>query len=103
MSMWRGTTPTNTFSVNIDLTSATAIYVTYAQKGVTVLEKTGADLDVTADKIVVHLTQAETLSFAPGLVFLQIRYVMPDGSADASDIIITSVDGILKDGVIPSA
>lgn len=103
MSMWRGTTPTNTFSVNVDLTSATAIYVTYEQNGVTVLEKTGADLEVTEDKIVVRLTQAETLSFAPGLVFIQIRYVMPDGTADASDLIITSIDRILKDGVIPSA
>lgn len=97
--MRRGTTPTNTFTVDIDLTAAT-IFVTYAQKCGVVVEKTGEDLTVTENSISLTLTQEETLRFTPDAVFIQIRYVMPDGTADASNIIQTTVGAVLKDGVI---
>lgn len=97
--MRRGSTPTNTFTVDIDLTGAT-IFVSYEQKNRVVLEKTGSDLTVTEDSIVLELTQEETLKFRPGEVLIQIRYVFPDGSADASNIIRTTFDRIIKDGVI---
>lgn len=104
--MRRGSTPTNTFTVEIDLTGAT-IFVTYSQRKEcgknmrVVVEKTGEDLTVTSTKIITTLTQEETLRFAPDAVFIQIRYVFPDGTADASNIIQTTVEAILKDGVIP--
>ena len=41
--MIRGTTPTNIFNVDVDLTTATAIYITYNQNGKTVFEKSLAD------------------------------------------------------------
>lgn len=97
--MKRGTTPTNSFSVDIDLTAAT-VFVSYEQDGKVIVEKTGADLTITADTIVCELTQEETLRFHAGRVRIQIRYVTATGAADASNIIQTTAEQILKDGVI---
>ena len=98
-SLRRGTTPTNTFNVNIDLREAT-VYVSYAQRGILLVDKTGTDLFITEDQIVTTLSQEDTLKFKPGEVDIQIRYVKADGTADASNIIKTTVDQILKDGEI---
>ena len=100
MAQWRrGSTPTNVFNVNIDLTDA-KIYITYKQDSKIVVEKTGADIQVEPNRLTTRLTQAETLKFAPGPVRVQIRYVRADGSADASNIIETRAEEILKDGEI---
>ena len=98
--MKRGTTPTNTFKTNIDLTGAT-VFLTYSQRGRVVLEKTSDDLEITAEAIVTRLTQKDTLGFdALQKVSIQIRYVFPDGTAGASNIMTASVGEILKDGEI---
>ena len=100
MAGWhRGTTPTNTFNVNVDLREA-RIYISYYQRGRVVVEKTGEDLTVIESQITTELTQEETLRFKAGPVRIQIRYVMPDGTADASNIIETTAEEILKDGEI---
>lgn len=96
----RGSTPVNTFKVNIDLTDAT-IYLTYAQGGVVKIEKTGTDLTVTENTISTTLTQEDTLKLESNqLVEMQIRYIKPNGIADGSNVITASVGKILKDGVI---
>lgn len=97
--MRRGSTPTNTFTVEIDLRNAT-VYVSYEQDGAVVLEKTGDALTVSSTSIVLQLTQEETMLFHPGKVLIQIAYVFPDGSADRSDIISTTFERIIKDEVI---
>ena len=98
--MKRGTTPTNTFKTNIDLTGAT-VFLTYSQRGKVVLEKTGDDLEISAEAIVTRLTQKDTLGFdALQKVSIQIRYVFPDGTAGASNIMTVTVGEILKDGEI---
>ena len=98
--MKRGTTPTNTFKTNIDLTGAT-VFLTYSQRGRGVLEKTGDDLEISAEAIVTRLTQKDTLGFdALQKVSIQIRYVFPDGTAGASNIMTVTVGEILKDGEI---
>ena len=97
--MRRGTTPVNTFTTGIDLTGCT-IFVTYAQDGAIVFEKTGADLTVTATTVQVRLSQAETLALHPGRVEIQIRYIDAFGVADASNIINTTAERIIKDGEI---
>ena len=98
--MKRGTTPTNTFKTNIDLTGAT-VFLTYSQRGRVVLEKTGDDLEISAEAIVTRLTQKDTLGFdALQKVSIQIRYVFPDGTAGASNIMTVAVGEILKDGEI---
>lgn len=97
--MRRGSTPTNTFELDIDLRNAT-VFVSYEQDGTEILEKTGDDLTINEDSIVILLSQEDTLKFHPGKVFIQIRYVFPTGAADASDIIQTTFERIIKDGVI---
>lgn len=100
MAIKRGSTPTHTFDVDVDLTAAT-IYISYSQGGKIVAEKTGTDLTVTETKITTQLTQAETLRFAEDkTVGIQIRYKQTDGTADVSDIIYVPVDRLLKEGII---
>jgi hypothetical protein len=99
--MRRGSTPTNTFLVDIDLRGAT-VYISYEQRKRVVFEKTNDDLTIEEDKITVDLSQEETLALIPGEVCIQIRYVFPNGKADASNIITTTAERIIKDGVIPS-
>lgn len=97
--MRRGTTPTNTFSSDVDLTGAT-VFVDYEQKNRIIIEKTGDDLTVTSEAVTLELTQEDTLAFRPGEVLIQIRAVFPDGTAIASNIIRTTAERIIKDGVI---
>ena len=98
--MVRGTTPIHTFSTDTDLRGA-VVYVTYKQNGVTIVEKTNKDLEITENGVITMLTQAETLRFkADKPVEMQVRYIMPNGVADASNIIITTVEEVLKGGVI---
>lgn len=98
--MYRGTTPLNIFTVDADLTTAEVIYITYTQGIVKVLEKTIEDIDITSTKLTVHLSQEDTLKFNSSNVMIQIRARFPDGTAIASNIIYTTVEQILKDGVI---
>jgi len=100
MAQWRrGSTPTNVFNVNVDLRNAT-IYITYKQNNKIIVEKTGDDIQVEQNRLTTSLTQAETLQFSAGPVRIQIRYVRADGFADASNIIDTRAEEILKDGEI---
>ena len=99
--MRRGTTPTHTFSVDVDLTAAEVIYLTYKQTGKVLVEKTKDDLTITEDQVEVKLTQEETLSFREiGDVDIQFRARFPDGTAIASNIMTADADKILKDGEI---
>ena len=99
--MMRGTTPTHTFTTDVDLTDAEVLYVTYKQNGRVVVEKTLEDVKVTAEAVTVRLTQAETLGFSPiGRVRMQIRARFADGTAIACDEIKADVKEILKDGEI---
>ena len=99
--MRRGTTPTNIFETDTDLTEAEAIYITYQQGGVILFEKTIEDIEVNPTDIRIHLTQEETLMFQSSKkVYMQIRAKFGDDSAIASQIMTASVDDILKGGVI---
>lgn len=97
----RGTSPTNTFEVPVDLTGAVALKIYYSQLGRVVIEKSLPDITVTADRLVTQLTQQETLRLkSTELVDIQIRARMPSGVALESEIITTDVGRVLKDEVI---
>lgn len=110
--MRRGTTPTHIFETDLDLTTASEIYLTYKQKGAAkgkcckantdvVIQKELADMEVEVDKVTVHLSQEETLRFSPdGSIEIQFRVKFPDGSAVASNILNTRAGVILKEGEI---
>lgn len=98
--MYRGTTPLNIFTVDADLTNAEVIYITYKQGCKVVIEKDIDEIEVAADKLTVRLSQEDTLKFDYREVEIQIRARYPDETAIASNIIKTTVEHILKDGVI---
>lgn len=98
--MRRGTTPTISYNVDIDLTSALELYITLKQDGLVVIEKSIEDVTITSESISIALTQEETLNLVPGKVLMQIRAKMPDGAALASNIMMGYVEQILKNGVI---
>lgn len=107
--MTRGTTPTHTFTLPDDLTSATisALYITYAQGSKTVLEKTLSDVTINGGVIICTLTQADTLKFEVldqhcgcDKVAIQVRMKTSDGTAMASDIMRIPLMDVLKDGEI---
>lgn len=99
--MYRGTTPTNTFNVDIDLTDAEVVYITYQQRHSTVIERSKSEIDITPTALTVQLTQEETLRLAANIsVVIQIRARFSDGTAVASNIIQTDVQTVLKSGVI---
>jgi hypothetical protein len=99
-SVKRGTTPTNTFKTNIDLTGST-VFITYSQAGRVMFEKSGDSLEISSEAVVTPLTQKDTLKLKSAQqVDMQIRYVFPDGTAGASNIMTVPVGEILKDGEI---
>lgn len=100
--MIRGTTPTHIFDTDISLVSAEEIYITYVQGKTTLLEKTIDDVRVTPTTLECDLTQEETLLFAADnyKAMAQIRAVLANGKAVASNIMHFRVSPILKDGVI---
>lgn len=99
--MYRGTTPTNTIAVDLDLRNMT-VFVTYSQGDNVLFEKTNEDMTIDEDKITITLSQADTLKLSARTrtVFVQIRAIDSEGNAVASNIMTTTADAILKDGEI---
>lgn len=87
MSIVRGTTPTFIlqFPEEVDLTSASNVYVTFCRydKKVT---KDSDDLVVEAHSISVYLSQEETLMLGTGVVEIQANWTFGSGSRAASKI-----------------
>lgn len=98
--MIRGTTPTLEFVLPFDTNLLAEAYVTLAQIGDVVLDKPLSECTLDGDKMTVKLTQEDTLKLKTGQVEIQIRAKTIDGDVIASDIILTSAQKILKDGVI---
>lgn len=99
--MRRGTTPVHIFTTDVDLTSATDIYLTYRVGDENIIEKTKDEMQVSSDQIEVKLSQSETLAInEKEYVYMQIRAKFADGTAIASNIIKVQAYRILKDGEI---
>lgn len=92
------TTPTFvlTFGDDIDLTTVSAVYVTFRSKDY-VLTKTDSGLQIEPHKIGVHLTQDETACMAVGFVQIQANWIDMYGNRVASEIATCSItDQLLK-------
>lgn len=99
--MYRGTTPTFTFTLPFNCNQITALSVCFAQQKQVVVEKALYDCVVKENTLSVGLTEAETLKFDQdkGLVEMQLR-VGCGKARMASNIMQVSVDRILKDGCL---
>lgn len=100
--MHRGTTPTLEIKITgIEVAELESIYVTLSQYQKQVTKQTE---DITADEIsntlYVPLSQEDTLTLSRGYVYVQMRAVTKDGLAVASEIVMKTMEEILKEGVI---
>lgn len=98
--MRRGTTPTIKITTNADLREAKRIWLTLvdSRKTELTIEKDG--MAVSQTEITATLTQTQTLAFAEGIIFVQLRALLADDTAIASNIRSTTLAEILKDGEI---
>ena len=100
--MFRGTTPTHTFSLPFETSLLANLYITYTDKSnVTLLEKDLSNCALNGKNVSVTLTQEETLLFTGRQqARLQLRAITTDGTALASKIYTVYVGETLKEGVI---
>lgn len=101
--MRRGSTSATTLTVpeSLDLTAAKAVYVTFAQGSKLLTKKTGdPGLEIEAHVCRVRMTQQETLDFFVGPVEIQLRWLMPDGTADGTEVAKVYNKGVLLPEVI---
>ena len=99
--MRRGTTPTHTFTLPFDTGLIKSVKVVYSQGGSIVLEKKTADCTLNGNTITYRLTQEESLSFNDKKkVDIQVRVLLQDDTAMASDIKSVYVSECLDDEVL---
>jgi len=97
--MKRGTTPTLTFTLPFDTEDITKLNLSFSQKGIIVLEKTLSDLTAEDNKITYTMTEAETLALSSGQLKMQLRIGFSNKRMVSQEI-VTSVESIIKDGVL---
>lgn len=105
--MVRGTTPTHVFSgLPVLSTDIQQVWVSYQQSGRVILTKDINDVAFddnllsSSTSVLVSLSQEDTLSFKPGMMTVQLRILLWDGTAMASEEIESVVTRITKDGEI---
>lgn len=95
--MYRGTTPTLTFTLPFSTRNIDNAYVSFAQRGAIVVDKPLSECTLNGNNLIVTLSQEETLSLKSGLsVEIQISVRIGD-SVMRSSIMTTTVKRILKD------
>lgn len=101
--MIRGTTPTLRFKIPYTLEQIQLGYVTFSRKGKVFLDLSFDNSRITIEDYYVYVTftQEDTLRFNSRAVYsVQLRILLQDNIAVASNIITIPVDSILKNGVI---
>ena len=97
----KGCTCKNTFSIPFAESEIKVIFITYQQKGKTVIEKSLPDCTFSDGKVSVVLTQEDTLLLAENeYIEIQIRVRLHDGTLTKSKIVETYTDKVLKNEVI---
>ena len=99
--MTRGTTPLLAFRVGFDTSEISKLYITISQYRKKVIEKDISNCQINGNMITTRLTQEDTLKLTPDiLVEVQMRCLLDDGNAIASNIISCPAGRILKEGAI---
>lgn len=98
--MYRGTTPTLNFQLPFEVSQITKLNIAFSQDKVVVFEKTLSDVTRNGRKITVKLSENETLSLNDKKELeIQLRVAVGSNRL-ASNIIKTTVERILKEGVL---
>lgn len=101
--MRRGTTPTLTFTTPYEASLISSGYITFKQRGAIVLDVPISDDSVTVEdnSIAITLSQEQTLAMTTAdNCAAQIRLILGEGKAVASNIVEIPICAILKDGEI---
>lgn len=99
--MKRGTTPAFQIRVKgIEFKNIKRIIVTIKQKTVQLDYEERLSVNRDGNAVTVYMTQEETLKLKSGSAQLQVRILLLDGTAVASNIVSVNVDEILREGVI---
>lgn len=100
--MYRGTTPTYTFTLpdEVDLTLASKVYVTFAKMDETIIfTKDNDDIEITAHSVEVYLTQEETLALPDGRIKVQLNWLYDDNGvtkrACSNKVVITTQKNLI--------
>lgn len=97
----RGTTPTQTFELPFNTSLIREVIISYVQRGKVLFDKRRADCTFEGNIISFRLTQEETFMFDDKHVLtIEMRFIFEDGTVDAANDIITSVDGIYNEEVM---
>ena len=99
--MRRGTTPTFTFTADMDCSQLDKLDISFAQRDEVVLSKGLADCMINGNEITVSLTEEDTLLFdsRKNPVRIQLRAGIGD-TRIASNMMHTTAEAILKDGCL---
>lgn len=103
--MIRGTTPILTFKVNTELDLNDVVKAEITFKSVNGMKERTWDLsrlilDPVENKIQLQLNQEETLYFNVGIIDIQLRIKLNNDMVYASKIVTSTLDKILKEGVV---
>ena len=101
--MIRGTTPTLCFKTPYEADMVESGYITFTMRGDITLDVPLSDESVSIGDNVISLTltQSQTLSFdSQATTLVQLRLVLADKTAVASNIVNVPVGKVLKDGEI---
>ena len=103
--MIRGTTPILTFKINteLDLSQIEKAEITFkSESGMKerTWDETELIIDPVENKMQLQMSQEDTLYFNVGNINIQLRIKLNNDMVYASGILTTTLDKILKDGVI---
>lgn len=99
--MFKGTTPTHTFNVDIDTSLIQTVKITYTQKDKEILAKRTEDCEIGEGVITTRLSQEDTFLFKEDVwVTVQLRILTKAGDALASAPVLMSVGRCLDEEVL---
>lgn len=103
--MYRGTTPTLIFNISegLNLDNILDIWITvknYSHKKTYKLSNREIEFEPDERKMLVDMSQEDTLAFCVGKVKIQARFLTNENKAYASVIVEKDINEILQDGVI---
>lgn len=99
--MRQGTTPTHEFGIPFDVSKIERVMVIYAQNNAEILRKDTEQCEMDGTNIKVRLDQDDTFMFDHKKpVQIQLRILLDDGTALASQIKTVSVEQCLNDEVL---
>ena len=99
--MFKGTTPTHIFEVELDTSTIKEVKITYSQRDQEVLVKRTEDCTIDSETISTRLSQEDTFLFEDNtLVTIQLRVLTTGGDALIAEPIIISIGKCLDDEVL---